>query len=232
MLINYVPKSHLEKFGIKILDILSPGSYFVGGMVRDLLLKRKITDIDIATGLKPEMIIRRLGDNKIAYGDQHKNFGVILAKQGSVTIEITTFRAEAYGKSRFPKIQFIKNTKQDSQRRDFTVNALYFNPKDKAIRDFHNGVGDLQKKLVRFVGNPTQKIKEDPLRILRALRFTVDLNFKLEKQTRNAIKKHLADVSSLSRSKIEQELGKVKTKTGRDKIKKVINNPKTFDKYF
>ena len=235
MRINYKPTSDLEKFGVQVYSALVenfPQTFFVGGMVRDLLLKRKITDIDIATEAKPEQMVEELSLAKIAWVDANKKFGSIMAKQGSLQVEITTFRKDLKSQNRYPKVSFLKSPKPDSLRRDFTINSLYLNPKTKAILDFQNGLKDLKLRRIKFIGRPSVKITEDPLRILRALRFALVLNFNLEKNAKQAIKNKFYLVKRLTKTKIEKEINKIKTAHEKNILEKVINSPKLLDKYF
>jgi tRNA nucleotidyltransferase/poly(A) polymerase len=235
MKFNYEPKNNLEKFGVKVYSALVENfsqTFFVGGMVRDLLLGRKITDVDIATNAKPEEIILVLQSNGINFNSAHANFGVILAQKENFKVEIATFRKEVYIKNRYPTVSFIQSPESDSQRRDFTINALYLSLKQKDIKDFHHGFTDLKKKQIKFIGHPETRILEDPLRVIRAMRFALELNFKLEKNTKAAIKKLFYATTYLTVTKLNSEMRKVVLKKDKLAILKVINNPKLLDKYF
>ncbi len=212
MKIDYQPKSQLEKFGKKIIDLLVdnfPQTFFVGGMVRDLLLGKILTDIDIATQATPSEVIKLLTNNNVVCDGAYSLFGIVVAKRGRYKIEIATFRKDLPSKNRYPKICFVKNLKQDSNRRDFTINALYLSPKSGRILDFHQGLKDLKLKLLKFIGNPEKRIKEDPLRIIRALRFAQTLNFKLDGRAKNAMEKNFPLVKTLTKSRIKNELEKI-----------------------
>lgn len=231
---KFKPKTNLEKFGAIILNLLVDNfsqSFFVGGYVRDLILKRKITDIDIASEARPEKIINILKKSKIQYDDKHKNFGIIIAKRGNSRIEIASFRKEAYKNSRYPKITFTKSLKLDSKRRDFTVNSLYYKPNFKLI-DYYNGTKDLKRKIIRFIGNPRTKIGQDPLRIVRAIRFALILGFKINKRGLKIIKHNHRLTSSLTKKRLNNEIKKI----GGTKFKAIfiecVNNKNSLDKYF
>lgn len=228
-------KTKLGKFGGGVYSALVENfsqTFFVGGMVRDLLLKRKVADIDIATEAKPDAVAKILSDADIKIIADNKRFGSIIAKQGNMTIEITSFRQDLKSSGRYPKVVFISNPKIDSQRRDFTINSFYLKAKNEQIFDFHKGSSDLKLKQIKFIGAPAKRISEDPLRIIRALRFALTLNFKLEKKTKIAIKKSFAMVKTLTKTKLEKEINKIKIVKKKNILQKVINSPKLLDKYF
>ncbi len=234
MRIVFKPKTKLEKFGNKVLNLLVdnfPQSFFVGGTVRDLILEKKITDIDIATSAKPKQVMEILEASGIKYSFEHQNFGVVAAKQGSLNIEITTFRIENYKHNRYPKIKFTNSVLKDSQRRDFTINSLYFKPNFNII-DYHRGIRDIDNKTIRFIGIPSVRIKQDSLRIIRALRFSAGLNFQIETKSLNAIKQNFNLIDKLTQSKLKFELAKIKNKLVYKKILKILNNKNLLDKYF
>jgi tRNA nucleotidyltransferase (CCA-adding enzyme) len=206
-------KSKPFKFGVGVYDLLVdnfPQTYFVGGTVRDLLLRKTTTDIDLATAAKPDEVMQLLDQHKINFDLRHKQFGIIVAFNKSSSVEIATFRKESYSHSRYPKIEFAKDAKADSQRRDFTINSLYLSLKRQKILDFHHSLRDLKLKTIRFVGNPHKSVKQDPLRIVRALRFALSLNFSIEKTSLLAIKKHFKLLSTLSKSRLSTEVSKIK----------------------
>ncbi len=209
-----------------------PQTFFVGGMVRDLLLHRRIVDIDIATEAGPEQVIKTLADGNVKFDSRHKQFGIIVAKKKHYNIEVASFRKDVYTNNRYPKITFANDPKTDSQRRDFTVNALYLSPKTGKILDFHSGLTDLKKRQIKFIGQAQKRIKQDPLRVVRALRFCLDLNLVLNAAARQAITKHFFEIKKLTASRLESEIAKVKTEKNKKIILKTINRPKLLDKYF
>ena len=228
--IKFEPAGAYEKFAQKLYFLLvenfSP-SYYVGGMVRDLLLGRPINDIDLATAATPDMVTKFLVAKGVKYDDNHSKFGIITVLHSQKPVEIATFRKDLSSKGRFPKVVFVKSMEIDSQRRDFSVNSLYFGQKDNKIWDFHNGLSDLKKKTVRFIGDPQKRIDQDPLRIVRALRLEFELNFKPEPATRNALEKDLSKLSLVTKNRIARELDKVKSDAARKKIIKIINKTLT-----
>ncbi len=229
------PKTNLEKFGAKVFSVLVENfsqTFFVGGMVRDILLGKKITDVDIATQANPDEVIKLLHLANILTDSKYKNFGVLIAKQGSLSVEITTFRKDFKTSSRYARIAFIHSPKIDSQRRDFTINSLYLSGVSGKILDFHGGIKDLANKTIRFVGNPIVRINEDPLRILRALRFSLILNFKIEKKSLNAINKYFYLLKTISKLKIYRELDKITDKKLKQLLLSVLTKKKILDKQF
>jgi tRNA nucleotidyltransferase/poly(A) polymerase len=223
MNLKYKPKTDLEKFGEKVFNLLVENfsqTFYVGGVVRDFLLGKKITDIDIATSAKPFEIAKILKKNSIPLDQSNSRFGVISAIEGKYKIEIATFRKDLESTSRYPNVKFVKTAKQDSSRRDFTVNALYLSPKSLKVLDYHNGLKDLKLRQLKFIGNPALRIKQDPLRIVRALRFAKTLNLKLEKQTAIAIEKNIHLLKTLTPSRIEKEIKKIKNSSH----KKLVSN--------
>ena len=223
----YKPKNKLEQFGFLIYNLLVdnfPQTFYVGGMVRDLLLGKSVTDIDIATSATPDDVIKILRQNKINYNSTYKNFGVIVAKSSNLSVEIATFRKDSYTKSRYPKVAFVNSPKQDSQRRDFTINALYLSPKSNSILDFHSGLRDLKIRSLKFIGNPSTRIKQDPLRIIRVLRFAAALNLNLDAATESALQKNKKLISTLTQTKISNELSKVKKFSDKKSIINFLNS--------
>ncbi|MGM9873800.1 MAG: CCA tRNA nucleotidyltransferase [Bacilli bacterium] len=182
--------------------------YLVGGSVRDILLHKEVIDFDVATDANPEEVISVL--DSLNYNDSFKKYGVIKLKYQSCSFDIASFRKEkSYKDYRHPKkIQFVKKMKIDYKRRDFTLNALYMDDKLK-IYDFTNGQKDIENKIIRMVGCPIKRIKEDPLRIFRAIRFSVMFDFSIEKKLDKVLKKYSYLVSNLNKEKIKQESKKV-----------------------
>lgn len=185
--------------GIQIItkiNEVTPQAYLVGGVVRDYLLQIPFNDIDIATSATPEQILELFPEAK----DEFLEYGCITLKEDDVVFEITTFREESYNKkSRKPsEIHFSKKLLDDIQRRDFTINALAM-PKSMVLVDLVGGEKDLKNKVVRIIGKPKKRFKEDPLRILRGLSLVAKLNFTIEKKTLRgmiACKKSLAEISN------------------------------------
>jgi len=185
-------------------------AYAVGGCVRDILLNRQPKDWDIATQAKPEEI------QKIFPNSFYENkFGTVTVKTKSKNtalreIEITTFRTEEkYLDKRHPqKIRFTSNEKSDLARRDFTINAIAVDKTNKIIDPF-KGRDDLKKKIIRAVGQPEDRFEEDALRMLRAIRLGVELDFQIEPCTFKAIKKNAGWIQAIAKERIRDEFIKM-----------------------
>ncbi|OGY67413.1 MAG: hypothetical protein A3I24_00920 [Candidatus Harrisonbacteria bacterium RIFCSPLOWO2_02_FULL_41_13b] len=192
----------LEKAGFE--------AYVVGGCVRDLLFGKKPKDWDITTNAKPEEI------QKIFPNSFYENkFGTVGVKTGSEdeslkVVELTTYRVESkYSDKRHPdKVEFAKNIKDDLKRRDFTVNALAMD-KDGKITDLFGGQEDLKNKLIRAVGNPEERFDEDALRLLRAIRFAIQLDFEIDGKTFQAIKEKAGLIQMIAKERVREEFLKI-----------------------
>lgn len=182
-------------------------TYLVGGAVRDKLLERKIHDIDLATRARPSDIMRIFSDLKLI--DIGKKFGTIKVIYKSKEYEITTFRAESsYKDKRHPgEISFSNTIEEDLKRRDFTINAMA--ERKGQIIDLFSGKNDLSQKIIRAVGNPYERIEEDYLRALRAVRFATVLDFSIEKNLKNAIKNKASHIEEISKERIRDEIDKI-----------------------
>ncbi len=174
--------------------------------MRDMLLGIHPKDFDIATSATPDQI-QKLIPKTIEVG---KQFGVILALVGEHRFEIATFRSDSsYSDGRRPDAVIFTSAKEDALRRDFTINALFYDPIADKVIDYVDGQKDLDEKIIRFIGDPHARILEDHLRILRAVRFKNTFNFRYHPETYNAIKKHAALINKISRERIHDELIKM-----------------------
>jgi len=187
--------------------------YIVGGTVRDGLLHRsESTDADLATDAHPDEIKRIVAATKpttiVLVGER---FGTVRLHYGSDIIEITTFRSERYNpESRKPEVCFGSDLGEDLLRRDFTINAMARDPLDGHIIDLFDGRRDLQAHTLRAVGNePDKRFDEDPLRLLRAVRFAAQLNFTIESETRNSIERQASKLQKISRERVRDEMNKL-----------------------
>ncbi|HLR63141.1 MAG TPA: CCA tRNA nucleotidyltransferase [Lentibacillus sp.] len=180
-------------------------AYFVGGCVRDLLLHRNIGDIDIATSARPD-VIQQIFNKVIPVGMEH---GTVIVRHKHQSYEVTTFRVDDdYADQRHPdSVQFVKTIDQDLMRRDFTINALAMD-KTGIIIDLFNGKEDIRKRVIRTVGDGYERFTEDPLRIMRALRFSSQLGFSLDEQTLKAIQSVISELKSIAVERILQETAK------------------------
>ena len=179
----------------------------VGGSVRDEILGKETTDFDFATDATPKEMMKFL-PNAI---DTFAKYGCIKYKGEYGRAEITTFRKEEeYDDFRHPrKVTFVKSLGEDYKRRDFTINAIYKDI-DGKIYDPAHGVFDINNKVIRFIGNPETRIKEDPLRILRAKRFAAKLGFRIEDNSLEAIEKLSYLLEKLNPDKVKEEERKSK----------------------
>src|SRR6185312_16097515 len=159
-----------DKASRAVMSALKGDARFVGGCVRDTILKRPIGDIDIATPLFPEEIMRRLAAAKIKAVPTGIDHGTITAVTDERPYEITTLRRDVETFGRQARVAFSADWQEDSARRDFTMNALYLSGEGEVF-DYHDGIKDLRAGKVRFVGDPAMRIREDVLRLLRFYRF-------------------------------------------------------------
>jgi tRNA nucleotidyltransferase/poly(A) polymerase len=169
-----------NKFILKIYNLLVenfPETYLVGGSARDILIKKSVSDIDISTQAKPQQIIKIFENQPFNINKSAISLGVIFISTSKYSAAISSFRTDSYKHGRYPKISFTNSIRTDSNRRDFTINALYLSIKSNKIFDFHNGLNDIKNRQLKFIGEPKKRIFEDPLRIIRALRFSLLLKF-------------------------------------------------------
>lgn len=182
-------------------------AYPVGGAIRDLLLDRKAGDWDVATSARPEQVAE-LFPRTVPTGIAH---GTITVLAGRMQIEVTTFRGEVgYSDGRHPdQVVFLDSLEEDLQRRDFTVNAMAFDTRRAKIVDPFGGRRDLGAELIRAVGEPLERFREDGLRPMRAVRFACVLGFSIEEQTRRAIPDALEVFRKVAPERIREELLKI-----------------------
>jgi poly(A) polymerase len=181
-------------------------AFWVGGCVRDFLLGREPGDYDIATSARPEQI-EKLFKRTVAVG---KKFGVMVVLEGGHQFQVATFRAEAdYQDGRHPEQVTFANAEADAQRRDFTVNGLFYDPVAEKLHDWVGGEKDLRAKIIRTIGSPGERFAEDHLRLLRAVRFAAQLNFEIESQTFAAVRALAPKIELISAERIRDELIKL-----------------------
>lgn len=181
-------------------------AYWAGGVVRDLLLNQQTHDIDIATSADPKEISSIFPS---AY-DRGKSFGVMALKIGEFEFEIATFREDigTNDHRRPEKVKFV-SAQEDASRRDLTINGLFYDPTTNEIIDFIGGLNDLKNKTIRFIGKPEERIDEDYLRILRAIRFSCRLGFVIDPESMIAIKNNAEKVQYVSAERQREELTKI-----------------------
>jgi len=205
---------HLPKSVIDIIDKFEKSKYeiyIVGGAVRDILMGRMVNDWDFTTNATPEQILE-----VIPGGLYNNQFGTVFTDNPDdpeSPHEITTFRKEeGYKDSRHPdKITWGVTLEEDLSRRDFTINALAMTVKGdiKEIKDYYKGEKDIEEKLVRAVGDPNERFSEDALRMMRAVRVSTQLDFAIEEDTLEAIKKNASLINKISKERIKEELFKI-----------------------
>lgn len=192
------------KSALQRLDEAGHIAYVVGGCVRDFLLRRSLKDYDIATSADPDELCR-IFPHAVTVG---KSFGVIkVPYEPGKMLEVATFRKDLeYKDHRHPVGVLFSGPEEDAKRRDFTVNALFFDPKTQRILDSVEGFQDLKSKTLRAIGNPEQRFEEDALRLLRAVRFSSVLGFEIEPKTAAAIKKFHKLIRRVSAERVRDEL--------------------------
>ena len=181
-------------------------AFWVGGCVRDFLLGREPGDYDIATSARPEQV-EKLFKRTVAVG---KKFGVLVVLEGGHQFQVATYRAEAdYRDGRHPEQVTFGDAQADAQRRDFTVNGLFYDPIAEKLHDWVGGEKDLRAKIIRTIGVPEERFAEDHLRLLRAVRFAAQLGFEIEPQTLAAVRSLASKIELISAERIRDELIKL-----------------------
>jgi poly(A) polymerase len=210
---------HVQQLSLRVGDALGridPDAelFLVGGIVRDVLLGAQAGhDVDYATSAPPRQTERALsaaGGKVFNLGEKFGTIGAVFESSEARTIvEITTYRAEAYEPgSRKPSVAFGRSLANDLARRDFTINAMAQNPRGGELVDPFDGQSDLERGLVRAVGKPAERFREDPLRLLRAVRFASRLGFEIEPHTARAIVESASALATISRERVRDELEK------------------------
>lgn len=187
-------------------------AFYAGGCVRDALLGIEPKDYDIATSARPEEV-RRLFKRTVAVG---AHFGVICVLEGGHEFQVATFRSdEAYIDGRHPTGVTFSTPQIDAERRDFTVNGMFFDPVRGEVIDYVHGREDLAAGLLRAIGDPAQRFREDRLRLLRAVRFAATLGFGIEAETWKAVRANAAEIHAVSAERVREELVRIFTSPGR-----------------
>jgi tRNA nucleotidyltransferase/poly(A) polymerase len=194
-------------------------AYFVGGCVRDILLHREPADYDVATDATPERV-EQIFPNSLMVGAK---FGVVVvlqgsetgdrAESGSATAEVATFRSDVgYSDGRHPdQVVYASSPQEDVQRRDFTINGLLLDPETNEVLDFVGGRDDLRAGIVRAIGRPHERFREDKLRMLRAVRFAARFGYAIESETLRAIQSLAPEIGQVSAERLRDELTKLLT---------------------
>lgn len=199
-----------EKVKLIIQRIMDAGfeAYAVGGCIRDSLLMRTPDDWDITTSATPFQV-KSLFSHTVDTGIKHGTVTVLMGGEG---FEVTTYRIDGeYEDGRHPsEVVFTPSLEEDLKRRDFTINAMAYNETDGMV-DIFDGMGDIQRGLVRCVGNPMERFLEDALRIMRAIRFSAQLGYRIDESTKEAIHRLAPDLKRISAERIQTELVKLVT---------------------
>jgi putative nucleotidyltransferase with HDIG domain len=187
-------------------------AFLVGGCVRDLLLGKTPKDFDVATSARPEELLRLF-----PRADQvGAHFGVVLVHEGGEHVEVATFRSDlGYEDGRHPvAVEFETDPRQDALRRDFTINALLMDPVSGEILDFVGGRADLEARVIRAIGDPEARFREDHLRLLRAVRFAARLGFEIEAETFGAMRRLAGSIRSVAAERVRDEIARILTEGG------------------
>lgn len=194
-------------------------AFAVGGCVRDSILGKKPKDWDITTSASPEEV-KKIFKKTVDTGILH---GTVTVMVGKIGYEVTTYRIDGeYEDNRHPKtVTFTENLVEDLKRRDFTINAMAYN-EEVGLVDVFKGRDDLEKGVIRCVGIAKERFEEDALRMLRAVRFSAQLNFEVEEKTKDAIKELASNLSFVSKERIQTELTKLLVSDNPERIEKVF----------
>ncbi len=189
--------------------------YVVGGCVRDSILGRTPGDWDITTSAKPEEV-KKIFRRTVDTGLEHGTVTVLIGDEG---FEVTTYRLDGkYEDHRHPeKVEFTPNLEEDLKRRDFTINAMAYAP-EQGLVDVFDGMGDIKRRCIRCVGDPTERFAEDALRMLRGIRFAGQLGFDIERDTMDAMRERSGTIAKISAERIRVELTKLLLSKGPEKL--------------
>jgi tRNA nucleotidyltransferase/poly(A) polymerase len=191
---------------VRKLRAAGHAAYYAGGSVRDLLNGKAPKDVDIATEARPETV-QKIFPRTYAVG---AHFGVIVVLENDFQFEVATFRSDdAYLDGRRPVEVHFATAEEDAARRDFTINGMFFDPEKNEVIDFVGGRADLERKLIRAIGDPAQRFAEDRLRVLRAVRFATALGFEIDPATWAAVRASAASIKEISAERIREELVRI-----------------------
>src|SRR5437868_3933428 len=181
-------------------------AYFAGGCVRDMVRGLAAKDFDVATDATPD-IVQKIFSHTYAVG---AHFGVVVVVENGFNFEVATFRSDgAYLDHRHPVDVRFSSPEEDARRRDFTINGMFFDPEKNEVIDFVGGRADIEKKIIRAIGDPASRFSEDRLRILRAVRFATVLDYKIDNPTWDALVAKAESINEISAERIREELLKI-----------------------
>lgn len=200
----------VQESAIEIIRTLAKAgytAYFAGGWVRDFIMKHPSDDIDIATNAPPEVVIE-LFPRTVQVG---LAFGVVIVLLHNHQFEVATFREDVeYSGGRRPNKIVLASAQEDANRRDFTINGMFYDPLTDTVHDFVNGVEDLKKGIIRTIGVPHDRFEEDRLRMIRAVRFASRFNFEMDEETKQAIRKNAGTLfPAVAMERVWQEFNKM-----------------------
>ncbi|PWU01242.1 MAG: phosphohydrolase [Terriglobia bacterium] len=205
----------IEALARKIIATLQQAgyqAYLVGGCVRDLLLGSKPKDFDISTNASPQRLMQLFPNS----GHVGAHFGVVIVREGPLHVEVATFRSDRdYADGRRPSsVQFESDPREDVLRRDFTINGLMMELPGGEVLDYVGGRADLDRRIIRAIGDPEVRFREDHLRLLRAVRFAARLGFEIEPDTFAALRRNHALIQKVSAERVRDELVRILTEGG------------------
>lgn len=217
-----------REFAVKVVEQLQQAGFeavWAGGCVRDQLLGLIPKDYDIATNARPEQVRELFGQKRtLAIGAA---FGVIavLGPKSAGQIDVATFRSDAaYSDGRHPDSVSFSDARHDAERRDFTINGMFFDPIRNEVVDYVNGRRDIDERTIRAIGNPHERIAEDKLRMMRAVRFAAAYSFAVDPETSVAIREHAAEINVVSGERIGQEMRRMLTSPTRAVAVKLLKD--------
>ena len=201
---------------LKKIKKIGYNGYIIGGYPRDIYLGIINSDIDICSNIKESALKENFNIVKST------KFGSFIILENNYNYEITLFRNEIYKDNRYPIINYVDTLEEDLKRRDFTINTLCIDYNGNYV-DLMGARKDIDNKIIKVVGDINQKIKEDPLRIIRAIRFSSDLNFNIEEDLKKYIINNKEILNNLTKSRINKEIKKVKNKTNFYNLIKILD---------
>ena len=209
-----IQRDRLSSGALRTIERLQEGgftAFVVGGAVRDLLLGAHPKDFDIATNATPEQVHHLFRRSRII----GRRFRIVHVLMGPETLEVTTFRGgddkTTDHEGRILNDNVFGSQEEDARRRDFTVNALFYNPTDETIIDYHHGVADLKQKMLRVIGDPKTRYREDPVRMLRAVRLAAKLGLTIDPEARRPIREMAELIENIPPSRLFDEMLKLLT---------------------
>ncbi len=197
---------------VRVLQSAGHEAVFAGGCVRDMVMRRRPSDYDVATAATPRQVLSLFRRTQKVGA----KFGVVLVRLGGHSIEVATFRRDLqYADGRHPVAVQFTDAREDALRRDFTINGMFYDPISRQVVDHVGGRADIRRRIIRAIGEPARRFAEDHLRMLRAIRFAARLRFKIDRATWSAIKAHAPDIAKISSERIREELDMILTDAAR-----------------